>query len=139
MNNLIEITEENIHEIAEKIQKFVKGVSFKQTHDWINSPLNEKKTYEELTFDYIHNKYNSETEIFISKNNQIIIQNEFYAYEDKFGDEEEEDDVLVLAYLGDEIEFLENDINVISYGYGKDALAEDKDTGWIVVWKLFHE
>lgn len=131
MSNLIEITRDNFPEVAEKIKKFVGTTAFTQTHDWINSPLGEKKNYKELDFDFPKYKYSSETVVLVSKG-VISIADTVQSEGDFF--DCDYDDILELACIGDEIEFLDNAVNVVSYSYDAATPMGCRD---IVVWRLY--
>lgn len=132
-DKLITVTPENLNEITQKVKEFVGTERFKQTHDWMIDPFDERKRYEDLTFKYPQNTYSSETVVLKTKDGISIadqVESECYAFCDE--DECDEcEDVLELALIGDQIEFFDNAINVISHSYDP---TPDKN---IVVWRLF--
>lgn len=134
MINLIKITEENFSEIAQKVKEFVGTTSFIQTHDWIICPLGEKKTYDELTFDYPKYKFNESTSVLVSEKMISIQSRRRCEFCDECDESEycdvECDEELELATIGDEIEIQNDFINIVAHSFS----PEDDD---IVVWRLY--
>lgn len=132
-DKLITVTPENLNEITQKVKEFVGTERFIQTHDWMIDPFDERKRYEDLTFEYHQNMFSSETIVLKTKEGISIVdqvKSKCYTFceEDQC---DECDDVLELALIGDQIEFFDNAINVISHSYDP---TPNKN---IVVWRLF--
>lgn len=137
MSKLIEVTPENLEEIKNRIKDFAKHGPFIQTHDWIYSPLGKLKKYNELTFNYSDNIYQSGTVSLNGYSIELTDLNFMCEFCDESCGECDDDDILTLAYVGDEIEFDNDYINVVSYGYGKKS--DGTTDGTIVVWRLYRK
>lgn len=133
MSKLVEVTPENLEEIKNRIKDFVNQGSFLQTHDWLYSPRCEFKKYNELTFKFADIFYCSGV---VSLHGYTIqLTNPHFVCECC---DETCDGILTLAYIGDEIEFGANYINVVSHGYGKNP-KDDASKNTIIVWRLYRK